>query len=199
VRKMIGLVQAGLMIFFAYQTGAYSMTSILREEEEGTLARLFTTPTNRTAILAGKFLAVFLSVIVQGAVLILAARLIFGVNWGEPASVVMAMIAQVFSAAGLGVLLVAFIKTSKQTGPVMGGGLTMLGMLGGLFTVAVPNMPAAFNLLSNFTPQGWVLKTWRITMEGQPAANLLAPFSLAMLIGIAMFAIGAIQFRKRFA
>ncbi len=47
MKKIISVIMAGQMIFFAFYTGAYSMTSILKEEEEGTLARLFTTPTDR--------------------------------------------------------------------------------------------------------------------------------------------------------
>ncbi len=41
-------IMAGQMIFFAFFTGGYSMLSILQEQEEGTLARMFTTPTSRT-------------------------------------------------------------------------------------------------------------------------------------------------------
>ena len=68
VQSMMGMVMSGQLIFFSFFTGAYAMMSILQESEEGTLARLFTTPTNRTTILAGKFLAVLFTVIVQGAV-----------------------------------------------------------------------------------------------------------------------------------
>jgi hypothetical protein len=46
IQQMMGLTMAGQMIFFAFFTGAYAMMSILREDEEGTLARLFTTPTD---------------------------------------------------------------------------------------------------------------------------------------------------------
>ena len=128
--QMIGLVMAGEMIFFAFFTGGNAMLSILREDEEGTLARLFTTPTDRTIILAGKFLAVFLTVLLQGVVLMVAGRFAFGIQWGQPVSVTLAFTAQVVAAAGLGVLLISFIKTAKQGGPVLGGGLTILGMLG---------------------------------------------------------------------
>lgn len=200
IQKMMGLTMAGQMIFFAFFTGAYSMMSILREDEEGTLARLFTTPTHRTSILTGKFLAVFITVILQGLVLMIAGRFAFGINWGEPAAVALAVTGQVIAAAGLGVLLIAFVKNTRQGGPVLGGGLTALGMLGGLFTANLPNaMPAAMNMIANFTPQGWVLKAWRMVMDGQPLGDLLVPFAVLVGMGILMFAIGAWMFRKRFA
>jgi ABC-2 type transport system permease protein len=200
INKMMGLTMAGQMIFFAFFTGAYSMMSILREDEEGTLARIFTTPTNRTSILAGKFVAVFLTVILQALVLMIAGHYAFGINWGNPAGVTLALAGQVIAATGLGVLLIAFVKNTRQGGPVLGGGLTALGMLGGLFTANIPGgMPAAFAMLANFTPQGWVLKAWRMVMDGQAAADLLMPFLVLLVMGVVMFTTGAVTFRKRFA
>ncbi len=103
LHKLMGLVMAGQMIFFAFFTGAYAMMSILREDEEGTLARLFTSPTSRTAILTGKFLAVVITVALQGLVLIAAGRFAFGIAWGQPAGVALALVGQVIAATGLGV------------------------------------------------------------------------------------------------
>ncbi|MCK7461813.1 MAG: ABC transporter permease [Sphingobacterium sp.] len=120
---------AGQMIFFSFFTGAYAMMSILQESEEGTLARMFTTPTDRTPILAGKFLAVF----VDGH---LAGNGDDG-GWqychsassgGNPAAAALALTrADVRLAADWRVLLVSFVKTSKQAGPILGGGADRAG------------------------------------------------------------------------
>ena len=198
--KMMGLTMVGQMIFFAFFTGGNSMMSILQEHEEGTLARLFTTPTDRTKILMGKFVAVFITVLLQGVVLIIAGRLAFGVQWGKPISIALALTAQVFAAVGLGVLLISFVKSTKQGGPVLGGGLTALGMLGGLFTANMPNaLPEAMNMIANFTPQGWVLKGWRMALDGSAAGDLLVPFIVTVAMGIVMFAVGAMMFKRRYA
>ncbi|MCG2787735.1 MAG: ABC transporter permease [Anaerolineae bacterium] len=200
IQQMMGLTMAGQMIFFAFFTGAYAMMSILCEDEEGTLARLFTTPTERANILAGKFLAVVLTVILQGLVLMTAGHYAFGIAWGQPGAVALALAGQVIAASGLGVLLIAFVKTSKQGGPVLGGGLTALGMLGGLFTANIPGgMSAAFAMLANFTPQGWVLKGWKLSLAGAVPADLLLPFVVALAMGAVMFAIGAVMFKKRYS
>jgi ABC-2 type transport system permease protein len=199
MQSIMGAIMTGMMIFFAFYTGAYAMMSILHEEEEGTLARLFTTPTNQTFIMTGKFLAVFLTVTLQGLVLMIASHFAFGVHWGAPLNVALALTGQVVAASGLGVLLIAFMKNSRQAGPVLGGALTGLGMLGGLFTAMVPNMPAAFTMLANFTPQGWVMKAWSIALNHQPTSDLFIPFIVTVVMGLIMFAIGAALFRRRFA
>jgi ABC-2 type transport system permease protein len=196
----MGLTLVGQMIFFAFFTGAYSMMSILHESEEGTLPRLFTAPVNRTTILTGKFVAVFFTVILQGLVLMTAGHFLFGIVWGVPSGVALALIGQVIAATGLGVLIISFVKSTRQGGPVLGGGLTTLGMLGGLFTTNIPGgMPAAMNMIANFTPQGWVLKAWKLVLDGGSAGDVLVPFAVMVAMGVVMFIIGARMFGKRFA
>jgi len=195
---VMGMVMAGQLVFFSFFTGAYAMMSILQESEEGTLPRMFTTPTNRTLILTGKFLAVFLTVLLQGIVLLLAGRLIYGIHWGEPGAIVLALLGQMVASVGLAVLLVSFIKTSKQAGPIFGGALTGLGMISGLFTTNI-TMPEAFQTIANLTPQGWVLKAWEGSLSGQPASGMILPFIVLVVMGAVMFAIGAVMFRRRYA
>ncbi|MFL7893568.1 MAG: ABC transporter permease [Anaerolineales bacterium] len=197
MEEILGILMAGQMAFFAFFSGAFSMMSILREEEEGTLGRLFTTPVGRSTILAGKFGAVYLIVLFQGLVLIMIAHYAFDINWGNPLEVLMVLIGQVAVAAGLGVLLISFVETSRQGGPVLGGVLTVLGMLGGLFTSGF-SMPEAFNRLALITPQGWVIKAWKIVMNGQPLHEVVVPVSVLIAIGMVMFVSGAVRFRKRF-
>jgi len=197
-QNMMGLVMAGMMVFFAFYTGAYAMMSILREEEEGTLARLFTTPTGRTTILAGKFLAVFLMVIIQSLVLMGAGTVAFKIVWGAALPTALVVMAQVAAAGGLGVLLISLVKSSRQAGPVLGGALTGLGMLGGLFTVAV-NMPAAFDMVTRATPQGWVMQGWRMVFTSGQMADVLVPCAVSIALGVVMFIIGARIFNRRFA
>jgi ABC-2 type transport system permease protein len=196
---ILKLIMAGQMIFFAFFTGGYAMLSILQEQEEGTLARLFTTPTSRTLILAGKFLAVVLIVILQGLVLMVTSHFAFGVDWGNPGAASLALLGQVAAASGLGVLLIAFVKTSRQGGPLLGGLLAALGMMGGLFTVSVPSAAALFDKISKFTPQGWVLVAWRAVLNGGSAGAVLLPLAVCIAIGLVTFTGGAAMFRRRFA
>jgi ABC-2 type transport system permease protein len=197
-QNMMGSVMAGQLIFFSFFTGAYAMMNILQEDEEGTLSRLFTTPTRRTAILAGKFLYVFLIVLLQGLVLTTISHFLFSIDWGQPASVLLSLLGQMVAAVGLAALLVSFLKSSKQAGIVFGGVLTALGMLSGLFTTNI-DMPPSFDALAKFTPQGWALKAWELSLAGQPPSLLLLPFFVLVGMGVVMFAIGATLFRKRYA
>ena len=196
---ILPLILVGQMIFWAFFTGGFSMMSILTEHEEGTLARIFTTPTDRTLILGGKFLAVMLTVIVQSAVLILVGKALFGVDWGRLDSLALAVLCQVIAATGLGVLLISLVKNTRQGGAIMGGGLAVLGMAGGLFTVGMPNSPAALQSLALFLPHGWLMRVWRLTITGSPPGELTFAVLVALAWGVVMFGVGAFFFRRRFA
>ena len=74
---MIGPIMAGMLIFFVFFIGANGAVSIIREQEEGTLARLFTTPTSASTVLSGKFVGVFVTLVIQVAVLLTALGLPF--------------------------------------------------------------------------------------------------------------------------
>ena len=196
---IIGHIMAGMLVFFAFFMGALSAESIIREDEEGTLERLFTTPTSQAAILGGKFTAIVLTLVVQIVVLLVAARLIFGIGWGQPLSVALVTLGLIVAAAGFGVLLMSFVKTTRQTGPIMGGVLTLAGMLGGLFTSGVPNLPEAFDTVRLSMPQGWALHAWELTLDRAGVGQVLVPVAVLLGLGVLFFGVGVILFRKRFA
>ena len=191
-------VMSGQLIFFAFYTGAYAAQSILREDEEGTLPRLFTTPTSRATILGGKFVGIFVLGIVQAIVLMVASALAFNINWGEPLLALLVALAMIIVAGGVGLFLMSLIKTQKQSGMVLGGALSAAGMLGGLFTVAVP-MPDAFKVVNLITPQGWVLKAWDMTLKGGTLGDLLPIVLVIVAIGAVFFALGVRRFQHRYA
>ena len=122
---MIGPIMAGMMIFFVFFMGANGAESIIREHEEGTLARLFTTPASASTILAGKFTGVFVTLLIQTTVLLGASTLIFHISWGKPLSVGLATFGLLVAATGFGVMLMSFIKSTRQAGLILGGVLTL--------------------------------------------------------------------------
>jgi len=199
VTRMAAQVMGAMMIFFVFFTGAYGASSFLREQEEGTLARLYTTPTTTTTVLAGKFLGTAVTLLVQVAVLLSVSSLVFGIRWGRPLPVVLASAAMVLAAAGFGVLLVAFVRNSRQTGPMFGVVLTATGMIGGLMTSTFTSLPAGFELASRFTPQGWAMAAWRACLDGRGVASMALPLAVTLAIGATCLAVGVPIMRRRFS
>jgi len=199
IQGIMARIMAGMMIFFAFWTGANSALSILREDEEATLPRLFTTPTSRQTILGAKMIVCALTVAIEVVVLLVLSSLLFRIEWGSPASIALASVGLVVITAGFGVFLISFLKSSRQAGGVMGGALTMLGMLGGLFTEGIQNIPAAFKTLNLVTPHGWALKAWNASLGPGVGPDLLLAFAVLVGLGALFFALGARKFSRRFA
>jgi ABC-2 type transport system permease protein len=197
-RRIMADIFCGLMVFFVFYTGAYTAMSTVREGEDGTLARLFALPVPRSRIFGGKLLSVLLTVSAQALVLIMVSSFLFGLRWGSAPSSALAFLGMVAAASGFGVMLASFIKTTRQAGPVLGGGLSVAGMLGGLFTQAVPNMPVAFNRIALVLPQGWVMRAWSLALSGCGPAELALPLAVLFAMGAVCFGIGLSVFRRRF-
>jgi ABC-2 type transport system permease protein len=198
--QIIGPIMAGMLIFYAFFTGTLTAQSILKEEEERTLPRLFTTPTSRAAILTGKFLSVFLTVLVQVTVLLAAARLIFRIQWGELAPLMLAAAGLVFCAASFGICVNSFLKNTRQGGAVFGAILTVTGMLG-MLSIMTSGSPTASQMgaASLLVPQGWAVRGLVQTMNGAPIMEL-GPTVLALAAwGLAFFAVGVWRFNRRYA
>jgi ABC-2 type transport system permease protein len=197
--RILGPIMGGMMVFFAFITAASSAESLLREQEEGTLPRLFTTPTSQTTILSGKFLSVFLTVLVQITVMFLAGRLIFRIDWGALDSVVIVAAGIVPISTSFGIFINSLLKDTKQGGLVFGGVLSFTGMIG-MVRIFAMNSPGAANLgiTSLLVPQGWAIRGILQLFDGVTGVPLLLN-SLVMLVWSAVFfVIGVWRFNNRY-
>jgi len=196
---LMGPVMAGMLIFFVFFTGANTAQSILKEQEEGTLARIFTTPTPLSSILGGKFTAVFMTLIIQSLVLIAASAVAFKIEWGDPLTLTLVVLGLVVAAAGFGIFVMSFVKSTQQGGTVIGGVLTVTGMVGGLFSTGVTGLPSIMDQASLSMPQGWALRAMKLSLSGAHPQEALVPVLVLLVFGIIFFTLGNRMFRSRFA
>jgi ABC-2 type transport system permease protein len=197
---MIGLILGGMTIFYAFFTGASAAQSILKEDEEGTLPRLFTTPTTQSTILGGKFLAVGLTVVVQMTVLLILGRLIFGIHWGAILPLAIVTIGSIMAATAFGIFLMSLLKNVKQSGAIFGGVLTTTGMVGMIkvFTMGASSSKWT-DTVSLFVPQGWAVRGLLQVMNGVAMTDILLTFGVLVAICVVLFTIGVRRFQKRYA
>lgn len=198
--NIIGPIMGGMMVFYAYFTGTSTAQSILREEEERTLPRLFTTPTSQTTILAGKFLSVFMTVGVQVFVLLVSAHFLFKIQWGDYLSVILMSAGIIFSASSFGIFVNSFLKNTKQGGVLFGGVLTVTGMIG-MIKIFAMNSPIAAKMgdtISLLVPQGWAIRGLMQAMNSEPINEILITMLASFLWSAVFFAVGVWRFNKRY-
>ena len=197
---IVSFIMAGMTIFYAFFTGASTAQTILREDEDGTLPRLFTTPTTHATVLGGKFLAVGLTVVVQMTVLLTLGRLIFGIQWGSFLPLVLVALATVLAASTFGIFIMSLLKSTKQAGAVLGGVLTVTGMLGmvKIFTMGSGSSPAWADIASLCVPQGWAVRGLSQVMNAASMNEVLLSFGALIGMSAVFFLIGVLRFQKRY-
>jgi ABC-type transport system involved in multi-copper enzyme maturation permease subunit len=198
--RIIGPVMGAMMIFYAFYTGTATAQSILKEDEDHTLPRLFTTPTSHVAILTGKFLAVFLTVTVQVIILLIASRFIFAINWGRWEEVTLLVACIILNAAAFGIFINSLLKSSKQGGVVFGGVLTLTTMIGLMpVFVGIPGSNSSLmNTISLVVPQGWIVRMLQETMGNAPLNQILPTALVALAWSALFFVVGVWRFQRRY-
>ena len=187
-----------MMLFFTLFGAATPARSIIDEQRDGTLSRLFTTPTPRGVILWGKYISVFLVVLLQTVILLVAGRLIFGSHWGAIGPVIVLAIAGALVAASLGLLTVSYAKTPAQAGAGSAGIFVFLGLISGSFT-GTANIGSTYDVVRHFSPLGWLIDGWNHTMFGGSWGGIALPVGAALGFALVFFAVATFFFRRRFA
>jgi ABC-2 type transport system permease protein len=188
-----------MAIFFLMFTVFDGARSILQEERDGTLHRLMTTPTSRTEILLGKISGVFMTGMLQFAVLVAISGLVFDVDWGnEPLGILLMVLATVAASTSLGAFVVAFARNNNQAG-VIGTAITLIfAILGGNF-IDFRAIPAWLTPVSRLTINRWALEGFtNLTLLGQSLSDVLPNILVLFGLGGVFFTLSLMLFNRRF-
>jgi len=196
--SVTGLILAGMMVFFMFFGAANVARTILTEDRDGTLPRLFTTPTRHGTIIGGKFVSTVLTVLAQAVVLLVAGRLIFGIQWGPLDAVVLLTVVTAGVAGGLALLVIAFTRNAAQAGAIGAGVYLVLALLGGNFT-GTAQTGTTYAFIQQFTPNGWLLHGWDTAMRGGGAADIRWQLLVPLGFAVAFFFFAVLRIRRRFA
>lgn len=199
--RILGPIMGGMLIFFAFFTGTATAETILTEDEAGTLPRLFTTPTPRAVILGGKFLAVFMTVLVQVIVQFIAGSLIFRIYWGSLIQTGLVAAGVILSASAFGIFFNSLLKNTRQAGVLVGGVLTVTGMVGmmGVFTPGSAGSSLLGSTIPLFAPQGWAVRGLLLALNHASTIEIGLNLLVVLAWTIIFFAVGTLRFQKRYA
>jgi ABC-2 type transport system permease protein len=123
----------GYAIFFAMFGLNAVAGSILQEKEDGTFRRLLIAPVRKYSLLGGKVLAQFVLTVIQIALLFIFGYVFFHINIGNLLAVILIILATSFAVTGLGIALVAVVKTRRQFNPIVSLITILSGAIGGIF------------------------------------------------------------------
>ena len=140
-------------------------------------------------------------IVVQIAVLLFFGYLVFRIEWGRLVTLLPVIISLTLAASTFGIFLISWVHTERQAGLMIGGCVTLMGMLGMLpiFVLNMPDPPQIVFTLSHLVPQGWAVEGLRTAMEGGAPADVIMNSVVLVVWAVIFFMIGVLRFRKRFA
>src|SRR5690606_35558218 len=184
---------AGMAVFFLLFTAGLSVTSLLREREDGTLARLLAAPVAPAGILAGKLLATVLLGLVAMAVLVGASTVLLGASWGHPVGVAALVTGATLAATGLMTVVAGFARTAEQAGNAGAAISVVLGLFGGSFVPLSQLGP--LSAAAYLTPHRWFLQGLA-DLAGGDLSVVLVPTAALLGFAAVTFGLGLLRVRK---
>ncbi len=192
---VLSVLAPGMALLFLMYTVTRGGATLLTERDNGTLARMLISPTGAAQIIGGKVIGIFLTAVVQVAVLIIGSGLLFNLHWGDPIGVVALVLAVAASATGWGMVIAAIARTPAIVGSLGAAAMLMFGVLGGSFGDNFP-LPDWLLTVGKITPNAWGIKGFARLAAGGTFADV-APNVIALCImGVALFAISVWLFRR---
>ena len=191
-------VLIGMMLFFTLFGAATPARSIIEEQRRAPSPPLHH-PHARSVILGGKYIAVFLVVLLQTVILLVAGRLLFGAHWGAIGPVIVLTLCR--RARGR---VAGAARPSRSPRPPHRPGagsaaiFVFLGLVSGSF-IGGANVGGASSVVRHFSPLGWLIDGWNHTMFGGSWGGIWLPVVVALGFALVFFAVATFFFRRRYA
>lgn len=185
----------GMGVLYVLAAGIGQAQTMASGRQIGLLDRMLTTPTAPGVLVAGEFLGAFLLLFVQFGALILGTHFLFGVQWGDPLSVLVVTLAYSFALAGLSAAIAAYVKRAETIGYLINAGW-LLGALGGSMS-PLYTYPHTLQQVAKITPNTWALLAFQSIMSGSTLAGVATSVWVLLAIGIVLGAAGSLRLASR--
>ena len=182
-----GMAQSvpGILTFTVLMmTTIYGAVFLTIEKREGMLRRQLTLPVSRRTLFAGKVVGRVLVAAIQMAILVLAGRLLFHLDFGSsPAGLVVLLACYAFAVAGIATFLGAILKNPEQASSVgMLASLVMAAMGGCWWPAEV--MPGWLRTAAHVFPTTWAMGAFHALISfGRGFEAVILPGGILLVFG----------------
>ena len=186
----------GMMVQFAIFGLITSAMVLVLERKSGALKRLLTTPINRTTVIGGHVLAMFVIVFLQQVLLATIGQLAFDVDYMRaPLATLSMMVTLALWAASLGLLIGAVSGREEQVITWSLVAMFVFSALGGAwFPLEVAG--ETFATIGQLTPSAWAMDGLQnIVVRGQGLSSVLLPAGILLAYALVFFGLAVWRFR----
>ncbi len=172
--------------------------SIVREKEIGTMEQLMVTPIRSVELILGKLLPFAIVGIIEVAIVVIAALLIFQVPMrGSIPWLFWCALLFLLSTLGVG-LFISTISQTQQQAMMSSFFFFMPAMLLSGFAFPIPNMPVFVQYLTYLNPLRYFIQIVRdLFLKGVGIESFWQDMTALALFGVAILALSTLRFRKK--
>jgi ABC-2 type transport system permease protein len=171
--------------------------ALARERETGTLAGILMSPISRISIIFGKTISHSIRNLVQGAITLTIAIVIFGITIrGNPFLIAFILIIGTISFLGLGIVATSIAKEQESAQLVLGLlQFPMMFLSGVLFPIET--MPPVLQMISKVLPLTYAVDALRkVMILGAGLEAILWPLAILITLGVVTMTLGVPLFRR---
>lgn len=185
------------LVLFTFLTGLTGSSALILTRQLGISRRMMSTPTSVRSIIFGEALGRLFIGIIQGLYILIAALVVFGVNWGDPLGAVAILAAIAAVSAGAAMCFGTFFSNPEQAGGIGTIVSLALAALGGamlpleLFSDTLTNV-------ARLTPHYWAITAYAELVR-HDGTLLDIGTQLAVLLGFAVVLLLVASWRMRVA
>jgi len=192
--KMMTNQTLGFLILFVMLGTGMTSELILREKRSRTYFRICSSPVSSKEYISSNVAASILIVLIQISLTLMLMRRVFHINTYVPGWQ-MLMILGCFglSAIGVGIMIVAFSKSSYQANTLSTLVINPMCMLSGCYW-SVEYMPDIMQKISWFMPPRWALDAVERLQRGTDFGDVMINLVVMLAFAAAFFAISAYKF-----
>lgn len=174
--------------------------SIVRERERGTLENLLVAPLSRSGLMLGKLTPYLCISMTMATGLFFVARWVFGIPIrGDVSALFLAAFLYVFALLSVGLLISTWAQNHMQA-LQMSMALILPSVFFSGFIFPIETMPRFFQWLSTLIPATYFIELMRaIMLRGASLADYWRHYVILAFMGIALFSLCALRFKRRIA
>jgi len=185
----------GLMLMFVMILVNQSISGIMEDRGNRTMARIFSAPVRAWEIALGNFIGCLLLGTLQLVLILTVTRYLIGFDFGISfGKLLVVMEFFLLAAVGISSAAAGMVKNSAHLGSINNLIVIPTCMLGGCFW-PVSMMPDFMQKLSNFTPQRWAIIALEKVSAGEALTQIGMHLGILLLFAAVLLAFGSYVLR----
>ncbi|WP_345040243.1 ABC transporter permease [Georgenia daeguensis] len=190
---------ASQLLLFVFLISLAGSSTLIQGRRYGVVARALTAPVSSTQLVAGQALGRFVIALFQGAYIMAATALLFGVEWGDVGLSLLVLAAFAAVAAGAAMLVGSLLDNENAAvGLGIGLGLVLAALGGGMLPLEL--FPDTLREVSHVTPHAWAYEAFAdIQRHGASLADILPRLGVLLGMAAVTLALGSWALRRSLA